>query len=56
MGYISLQRLFGSGMEEGIEGAQTKGLQKSNLRYRGRLTTSRNHRHTLYRQWANWRM
>ena len=33
-------------IEEGREGARTKGLQKSNLRYRGRLTTPRNHPHT----------
>ena len=39
-------------MEEGREGAQTKGLQKSHPWYRGRLTTPRNHPHTLYRQWA----
>ena len=30
-------------MEEGREGARTKGLQKSNPWYRGRLTTPRNH-------------
>ena len=32
-------------MEEGREGARTKVLQKSNRRYRGRLTTPRNHPH-----------
>ena len=42
--------------EEGREGARTKGLQKSNPWYRGRLTTPRNHPHTLYRQWATSRM
>ena len=33
-------------MEEGREGARTKGLQKSNPWFRGRLTTPRNHPHT----------
>ena len=43
-------------MKEGGEGARTRGLQKSNPWYLGRLTTPRNHPHTLYRQWATWRM
>ena len=43
-------------MEEGREGAPTKGLQKLNPWYRGRLTTPRNYPHTLYKQWATWRM
>ena len=42
-------------MEEGREGARTKELQKSNPWYRNRLTTPRNHPHTLHRQWATWR-
>ena len=47
---------LGLSIEEGREGARTKGLQKSNLRYHSQLTTPRNHRHTWYRQWATWRM
>ena len=43
-------------IEEGREGARTKGLQKPNPWYRGRLTTPRNHPHTLHKQWATWRM
>ena len=34
-------------MEEGKEGAQTKGLQKPNPWQRGHLTTTQNHPHTF---------
>ena len=43
-------------MEEGREGARTKGLQKPNPWYRGRLTTPRNHPYTLCKEWATWHM
>ena len=43
-------------MEEGREGVRTKGLQKSNLWYRDRLTTPPSHPHTVHKQWATWRM
>ena len=41
--------LDGTIMQEGREGARTKGLQKPYPWYRGRP-------HTLYKQWATWRM